>query len=663
MIPQFICHPDFARVKPLPILVKATTRRMARDEQEQFLCRHILFRKQVCLPKTNGALLHITADDYYKLYINGQFVAMGPAPGYPWRYYYNTVDVSPYLKEGQNTIAVHTYYQGLNNLAWVSSDRRQSFWCELQIDGQTVLCSDTTWKCTNHRGFIPNGYIKGYQTAFYENYDSNSPEEGFEKPDYDDSDWGTAAIYQYANYTLVEQPTGQLDIYNVEPQTVEQIEGGLRLDFGQNAVGYLSLAACGQKGDVVELYCGEELNDDGGVRYEMRCNCTYAEKWTLSGGSDTLHQYEYKAFRYAEVKFPPTVRLTKTQMTVRHYPFTQKLQYNTQNETLRQILDLCVNTIKYGTQECLVDCPHREKGQYLGDLSVSGRAQALLTGDMQFMKKSILESCASAKICPGLMSVCNAGQMHEIADYSLQLPAQIAWVYAHDGDAEFVKQTLPCVMGIYHHFLQFENEDGLLEQVTDKWNLVDWPQNLRDDYDFLLTNPIGPGAYNVLNAFWVGFLQSVDELLAIAGQPVTGRTEVAKQAFIKAFYCKETGLFADAVGTTHTAVHSTILPLLFGIGTEDEALKNRMINHIVQKGLTCMGVYMAYFALAALVQNGRQDLAEQLATAEGCWQLMLRQGATTTFEAWGKEQKSNCSLFHPWAVAPLIVFADTKRVY
>lgn len=54
---------------------------MARDDDQKFLCRHILFRKQVSLPKIGKALLKITADDYYKLYINGQFVAQGPAYG------------------------------------------------------------------------------------------------------------------------------------------------------------------------------------------------------------------------------------------------------------------------------------------------------------------------------------------------------------------------------------------------------------------------------------------------------------------------------------------------------------------------------------------------------------------------------------------------------
>ena len=74
---------------------------------------HVLFRKVFFLKEKNGKyLLHISADDYYKLYINGRFVCMGPAPGYPFHYYYNETDISQNLVSGKNTIAEHTNYKG-----------------------------------------------------------------------------------------------------------------------------------------------------------------------------------------------------------------------------------------------------------------------------------------------------------------------------------------------------------------------------------------------------------------------------------------------------------------------------------------------------------------------------------------------------------------------
>ena len=76
-----------------------------------------------------------------------------------------------------------------------------------------------------------------------------------------------------------------------------------------------------------------------------------------------------------------------------------------------------------------------------------------------------------------------------------------------------------------------------------------------------------------------------------------------------------------------------------------------------------MGVSIAYFALAALIKHGERELAEELTLDENCWLLMLSEGATTTFEAWGKDQKWNTSLFHPWATAPAIVFAEGVEAY
>ena len=55
-----------------------------------------------------------------------------------------------------------------------------------------------------------------------------------------------------------------------------------------------------------------------------------------------------------------------------HYPFTEGYVYKTDNKKLRSVLDLCINTVKYSTQERFLDCPTREKGAYLGDLMVSG---------------------------------------------------------------------------------------------------------------------------------------------------------------------------------------------------------------------------------------------------------------------------------------------------
>lgn len=659
--PEFICHPDFSELTPINVFHKEDHENVQYTHPEELKNKHILFRKKLSIDKPEKAVLKISADDHFKLYINGEFITEGPAPGYPLAYYYCELDVTKYLKSGENTFAVHTYYQGLINRVWVSGDLRQMLYFELACGGETLCVSDTDWKCAYHTGYTECGRF-GYETAFAECYDSASPEVGFELPGFDDSGWENAAVYQNADYILVKQPTKQLDIYTVRPYKTEKSEGSICIDFGQEMVGYLSVCAKGKAGETVLLCFGEELNPDGSVRYDMRCNCRYEERWLLSGKEDILSQYDYKAFRYAELHFAPGTEIYDIKMTVRHYPFVLKAKYSTESEALKKILKLCESTIKYGTQEGFMDCPTREKGQYLGDVSIAARAHAVMTGDTALMKKAITDFCRSSFVCPGIMSVAPASLMQEIADYSLQLPAQILWTYSIDGDREFLAYTEPYIRAETEYFKRFMNEDCLLDQV-DKWNLVDWPQNLRDGYDFPLPRKVGRGLHNVINAFWYGFLKDADKLFDILGKEKTGLTDKAGASFKKAFYNQETGLYTDSPVSKHTAIHSAVLPLLFGLCDGDKPLKERIIKLIREKGLYSMGVYMAYFTLAALVREGKEDDALKLTEDPRCWLNMLSEGATTTFEAWGKDQKWNTSLFHPWACAPAIIFADGVQPY
>ena len=658
---KFICHKDFENLKPIDVFHKELSPNPAEKHAESLCNRHILFRKKVVLGKASKAILKITADDYFKLYINGVYVTQGPPPSYPNHYYFMEIDVTSFLKEGVNTFAVHTYYQGLINRVWVSGDLRSMFWCELYLDGKIALVSDESWLTATHTGYSSCGII-GYETAFAERYDSTAKEVGFEKESFDDCQWQPASIYKQTDYILQKSPIQPLSVYLKKPIYTERKGEVLFVDFGQEMVGYLRAKAKGKQGDKVLLRFGEELNSDGSVRFDMRCNCRYEEEWILSGKEDVLDQFDYKAFRYCEIMIPEGASVRDVKMQVRHYPYEKKAVYETDNEQLRKVLQLCENTIKYGTQEVFVDCPTREKGQYLGDVCVSGRAQCVLTGDTTLIKKAIIDFCGSAFICKGVMAVSTSSFMQEIADYSLLLPALILWVYKRDNDKDFLRLTFPYITGVYEYFMQYSQEDGLIEGVKEKWNLVDWPDNLRDGYNFPLTKPISPGKHNVLNAFWIGFLKDYQDICEILGEAVNIAIDNVEKSFINAFYNKETGLYCDSTQKTHSAVHSNVLPLLFDIGMS-ETKERKIVEYICQKKLTSMGVYMAYFTLAALMKHGEREKAELLAADKGAWLNMLEEGATTTFEAWGKNQKWNTSLFHPWATAPLIVFAKDTEVY
>lgn len=654
---KFICHKDFSLLKPIDVFHKEHEKKSLTKVDEKYKNRHILFRKKFALDSFKTAVINITADDYFKLYINGKFVIQGPPPSYPNAYLYMQKDVSEYLSCGENVIAVHTYYQGLINRVWVSGDLRESFWCELLVDGKIQVSSDESWKCSDHTAYSACG-VFGYDTGFAERYDGRAKEVGFEKIDYNDQAWQNASVYENADYKLEKSTIKPLDVYYVKPKNIKKNGNAYFIDFGREYAGQLYVRAKGNSGGEIVLRYGEELTDENKVRYNLRCNCKYEERWILSGGDDELNQFDYKAFRYAEIVVPDGAVITDIKMLVRHYPFEKKAVYRSINADLDKVLRLCEDTVHFGTQEVFVDCPTREKGQYLGDAFISGRAQAILNGDATLLKKAIVDFCNSAFISQGIMAVSTSSFMQEIADYSLLFAPLVLWVYRFDGDKEFLNHVYPYVKGAFEYFCKYENESGLLEGITEKWNLVDWPENLRDGYDFPLTNPIGKGVHNVINAFWIGFLKSFDEISEILGFTTANKAETAEKSYIEAFFDKNIGLFCDSEKRTHSAIHSNVLPLYFGIKKDDDTFIKNAIGLIEKKKLTSMGVYISYFALSALKKKDECEKAVTLATDEKAWLNMIAQGGTSTFEAWGKEQKWNTSLFHPWAVAPLIVFSE-----
>jgi len=69
---------------------------------------------------------------------------------------------------------------------------------------------------------------------------------------------------------------------------------------------------------------------------------------------------------------------------------------------------------------------------------------------------------------------------------------------------------------------------------------------------------------------------------------------------------------------------------------------------------------LSYYLLLALARRGRYESVYRLLLndSDHGWCNMLREGATTCFEAWGKDQKWNTSLCHPWASAPVPVILE-----
>ncbi len=647
MAAKWITDAGMAKLSPIAVFHKAYDG--YRPPVSEVQAAHILFRRRFSIGNTDGCLLTVSADDYYKLYVNGRFVACGPSPSYPQYYAYNVIDVSPFLEPGENTVAVHTYYNGQINRVWVSGDNLHGLYLSLCQNGREILVSDESFKVARHTAFSPVGEY-GYRTGYLEQYDSNAPECGFENPDFDDKSWQNAVENKNIRHIFADEAP-VLAFEEIKPVKIEWDGNSIRIDLGREICGYVSVSAKGEKGTVVLFRQAEELNEDGSLRFALRCNCVYEEPWVLSGGYDTYLPFDYRGFRYLEFSlpdgcewYPDTLKIVARHADYQELPFVSDLEKR--DPVLGSVVRLCADTVKYGIQEVAVDCPTREKGQYLGDAGFIGMSYAALTGSAVPLKRSLRDFARSAFICPGLMAVSTSSFMQEIADYSMNFPYFVLSAYRTDGDTAFLREMYPAVLGVYRYFKKFENADGVLADVTEKWNLVDWPANLRDGYDFPLTDPVTPGIHNVPTAYFIGMGKCVNEIAEILGEepPCDVRRNI--EGFLSYFYDAGSGLFKDTRESEHHSLHANVLPLLFDIGITEEN-KDNILRMIREKQLTSVN-YFAFYILLALERIGEYGLLYDLLVSPDAWRNMLKEGATTCFEAWGKDKKKNCSLFHPW---------------
>ncbi|MBD2861877.1 family 78 glycoside hydrolase catalytic domain [Paenibacillus oceani] len=658
---HWIMDEDFAGLKPIDVYRKQLEPSQGPKHRDDLKNRHMLARTKFVLDDSyENAVLHITADDCYKLYVNGTFVGQGPAQGNHYHYYYNRYDLAPFLHKGGNVIAVHVYYQGLICRAFNSGDYRQGLIAELDVQGRTVVKTDRTWKIETAREYASGGIV-GYDTQYLEHIDNRLKLTGWREPGYDDSGWRTPAEHGSDDHRLFAQPTPTVSVYEIQPVQIVALPenpGGFLLDFGGERTGQFRMKARGAPGQTIEIRCGEELEDDGSVRYKMRCNCTYREVWTLSGSDeDELEFYDYKAFRYVEVLPEAGVQADPDSfgVIVRHYPFDEEAsRFESSDPLLDRIWDICREGVKYGSQENYVDCPSREKGQYLGDNTIITHAHAYLTGDLRLFRKSLIDfALLSSRTCTGFMAVAPGHFMQEFVDYSLQWPLQLLRYTMLSGDTDFLREMLPVAERLMRYYDKYKREDGLLANVTDKPNLVDWPTNMRDGYDFPL-EPVGEGCHNVVNAWYYGAMLAMNEIRQLLNEPdpESGLRSSFKNAFRQAFLNTETNLFTDAEGSLHSSLHANALPLLFRLTEERD--RHAVVGLIREKRLSC-GVYIAYFVLQALAAAGEHELVYELITSDDLhsWSTMVKEGATTCFEVWSKDLKRNTSLCHPWASAPI----------
>ncbi|MBQ8432836.1 MAG: family 78 glycoside hydrolase catalytic domain [Clostridia bacterium] len=659
---QWITDEEFCALEPRNVFHRQLVKVSIPCEEHRN--RHILFRKSFHLNDTpREATVYITADDYYKLYINGEFVAQGPAPAYHFQYPYNTVDVTAYLRPGKNVIAVHTLYQGLINRVWQSGDLRHGLLMDLVVDGEVVACSDSTFRTHPHTAYREVGTV-GYRTQFLEEYDSRSAEVGFDAPDYDDSHWSNASPRQVVDYTVLPQKSDMLTFERILPVQTEGREGSLRFDFGSIYVGYLRVKVKGRRDEVLTVRCAQELEEDGALRVELRANCHYEEPWILDDGESVLDWFDYKSFRYAELLLPADCEVTEVCLLARHYPFSLAAKLKPEyasSPALRRVWELCVNSQRYGVQEVIQDCMEREKGFYMGDGCYTALAHMILTGDDSMVRKLIEDGFSSSFITDGLVTCLDCSFMQEIAEFPLMLIYLVLWHHRLTGDLAFLREQYPKVTALLEVYRrEYEQADGLLNHL-DKWCVVEWPKNFQDGYDAdIKEGKVCTTAHISINAYYLEAIHTANVMAELLGQEPYREEAPLRKKFQTAFYLPERDLFRDAVDSEHTSLVGNSFAFAFGL-YEEKGFQENFLQLLRERGIHSLSLFCTFPVLMGLVRIGEWELLKEQLLNEGAWLRILREGGTTTFEGWGRDTKWNTSLFHLTMSYAAVFLADIDQ--
>ncbi len=183
-----------------------------------------LFRKSFTLDSTPAEFpIRISADNRYKLFVNGTLVSVGPNWGDIKHWNYQSMDIAKHLQQGKNTLAVKVW-----NEADLRAVAQFSFKTALILQGQNELAkvvdTDKSWKVIEDKSYTPlEQHIRGYYAAGAGDFiDMNKAVTGWKQQDFDDSSWEAADTV----FEAVQQGFGfrQQEGWNLVPSILPEME-------------------------------------------------------------------------------------------------------------------------------------------------------------------------------------------------------------------------------------------------------------------------------------------------------------------------------------------------------------------------------------------------------------------------------------------------------
>ncbi|MBO4792530.1 MAG: hypothetical protein J5592_09595, partial [Clostridia bacterium] len=484
------------------------------------LNRWMAFRKDVTLTASDleGEITaNIAADTKYWLWINGEMAVFegGLKRGaallkkdiYPQgsdeqpdldemitevASYYDEVVLTPYLREGVNSIVALVWYYGNEGHSHVGSGQG-AFLFESQM-GDELIISDSSWKVSRHMGYQPSSRVNVHAQEFHIIYDARAGFDGFNLPEFDVSGWENAAELGEAGdkpwNELWLRPIPEWKVWDrvsypvTDTEHVQAISGGYRVLFETNIhyCAYLKVRA--EAGKTIKIKSPNAGN------YSV----TYVTKGGENGEA-VVQEYESPAWInwwYADFSIPSGVEVVELGYRRSGYNSEFAGYFECNDGFYNTLWTKARDTVYVNIRDTFMDCPDSERAPWLGDMvnemeiayySLDERVYDAIRKDISVRinwqnEEGVISSTAPATL-----------RYNEWAELPGQsLAGVMSWVryYLYSGDRVTLGQAYPALLKYIELFhldrtsftVPFERRNGT---NTMHLSWVDWGNNIDKD--------------------------------------------------------------------------------------------------------------------------------------------------------------------------------------
>jgi hypothetical protein len=654
--------------------------------------RKFLFRRTFNLEtKPDKFIIHLSADNRYRLYVNGTYILSGPSIGDINHYRYETLDIVKHLFKGKNSIAAEVVNFGEYRKA--ASMTFQTAFILQGEDSNTVNINTgkaSNWKVINDEGFKTIPFVSDSLHGYYaagpgERLISKKHPWGWKETNYDDSDWllprlatvefavGRGFLFGSTWYLvprkipfMEELEQRFLKIARSERLDVTDnfIKGkgslkipankkiSILIDQTHHTVGHPVLKYSYGKDSQIKITYAEALFDKNwkkGNRNDIEGKKILGYYDIIEPDGGVNHSFKpigQKTYRYVQLDIitkEETLQIDDFYGVYTAYPFKENAKFITEKETLANIWNASWLTLRNSAVESFID-PYYEQLQYIGDTRIEALVSLSVDGDDRLMKKAI-EMFDNSRLPMGLTASRYPSYIVQvIPTYSLLWINMIHDHYMYKDNQEFTRQYIPGMKAVLDWWMDKVDESGMPTNM-EWWNFTDWAKGFQ--------NGIPDGADDGYSASIA--LQLVNTLQVASGmfydlgydEEALKYSELEKnirKSVLKNCFVDEKRMLAETPKKEKFSQHTNIMAILTDAIPENDQ-KVLMQKILDDKSLIQTTIYYKFYLFEALHKAGLGDLYTNLLEN---WTNQLDQGLTTFAET-DIEPRSEC---HAWSASP-----------